>query len=43
MLLKVFLISGGVYVVIFFILCSITVYKYILPDEAQFEEPDAVV
>ena len=43
MLLKVFLISAGVHAVALFILGSITVYKYIIPDEAQFEEPDAIV
>lgn len=43
MLLKVLLISGGVHAVALFILGSITVYKYIVPDEAQFEEPDAIV
>ena len=43
MLLNVLLISGGVHVVALFILGSITVYKYIIPDEAQFEEPSPVV
>jgi len=43
MLLKVLLISGGAHAVALFILGSITVYKYIIPDEAQFEEPDAIV
>lgn len=43
MLLNVLLISGGVHAVALFILGSITVYKYIIPDEAQFEEPDAIV
>ena len=37
------LISGGVHAVALFILGSITVYKYIIPDEAQFEEPSPVV
>ncbi|MGZ0655009.1 hypothetical protein ACWPKO_14645 [Coraliomargarita sp. W4R53] len=39
MLLNVLLISGGVHAIALFILGSITVYKYIIPDEAQFEEP----
>jgi hypothetical protein len=43
MLLNVLLISGGVHAVALFILGSITVYKYIIPDEAQFEEPSPVV
>ena len=43
MLLNVLLISGGVHVVALLILGSITVYKYIIPDEAQFEEPSPVV
>lgn len=43
MLLNVLLISGGVHAVALFILGSITVYKYIVPDEAQFEEPSPVV
>ncbi|WPJ96180.1 hypothetical protein SH580_00505 [Coraliomargarita algicola] len=42
MLLNVLLISGGVHAVALFILGSITVYKYIIPDEAQFEEPAVV-
>ena len=42
MLLNVLLISLGVHVVALFILGSITVYKYIIPDEAQFEEPSPV-
>ena len=42
-LLNVLLISGGVHAVALFILGSITVYKYIIPDEAQFEEPSSVV
>ena len=41
-LLNVLLISGGVHAVALFILGSITVYKYIIPDEAQFEEPSPV-
>lgn len=43
MLLNVLLISGGVHAVALFILGSITVYNYIIPDEAQFEEPTAVM
>ena len=43
MLLNVLLISGGVHAVALFILGSLTVYKYIIPDEAQFEEPSTVV
>jgi hypothetical protein len=43
MLLNVLLISGGVHAAALFILGSITVYKYIIPDEAQFEEPSPVV
>jgi hypothetical protein len=43
MLLNILLISGGVHAVALFILGSITVYKYIVPDEAQFEEPSPVV
>ena len=42
-LLNVLLISGGVHAIALFILGSITVYKYIIPDEAQFEEPSPVV
>ena len=42
-LLNVLLISGGVHAVALFILGSITVYKYLIPDEAQFEEPSPVV
>ena len=43
MLLNVLLISGGVHALALFVLGSITIYKYIIPDEAQFEEPPAVV
>ncbi|MEC7231037.1 MAG: hypothetical protein VXV91_07545, partial [Verrucomicrobiota bacterium] len=42
-LLNVLLISGGVHAIALFILGSFTVYKYIIPDEAQFEEPSPVV
>ena len=38
MLINVLLISGGIHVLALFILGSITIYKYIIPDEAQFEE-----
>ena len=41
-LLNVLLISGGVHAIALLILGSITVYKYVIPDEAQFEEPSAV-
>lgn len=43
MLLNVLLISGGAHLLALFVLGSITVYKYIIPDEAQFEEPPAVI
>jgi len=43
MLLNVLLISVGVHAIALFILGSITVYKYIIPDEAAFEEPAVVV
>lgn len=43
MLLNVLLISGGIHVVALFILGGITVYNYIIPDEAQFEEPPEMV
>ncbi len=43
MLPNVLLISGGVHALALFVLGSITIYKYIIPDEAQFEEPPAVV
>jgi len=43
MLLNVLLISGGAHALALFVLGSITVYKYIIPDEAQFEEPPAMV
>jgi len=43
MLLNVLLISGGVHALALFALGSIAIYKYIIPDEAQFEEPPAVV
>ena len=42
MLLNVLLISGGIHLAALLVLGSITVYKYIIPDEAQFEEPPAV-
>ena len=43
MLFNILLISGVVHAVALLILGSITVYKYIIPDEAQFEEPPPVV
>lgn len=43
MLLNVLLISGGLHLLAIFILGGITVYKYITPDEAQFEEPPEMV
>lgn len=42
MLLKVLLISGGAHLAAILIFGSITVYKYIIPDEANFEEPPVV-
>jgi len=42
MLLNVLLISGAAHVAAILILGGITVYKYIIPDEAQFEQPDAI-
>jgi len=42
MLLNVLLISGGIHVAVLLVLGSITVYNYIIPDEAAFEEPPAV-
>ena len=42
MLLNVLLISGGVHLAAIMILGGITVYKYIIPDEAQFEEPPQI-
>ena len=38
MLINVLLISGGIHALAIFILGGITIYKYIIPDEAQFEE-----
>ena len=38
MLINVLLISGGIHTLAIFILGGITIYKYIIPDEAQFEE-----
>jgi hypothetical protein len=43
MLLNVLLISGGIHALALFVLGGITIYKYIIPDEAQFEEPPAMV
>lgn len=42
MLLNVLLISGGIHVAGILILGGITVVKFIIPDEAQFEEPPSV-
>lgn len=42
MLLNVLLISGAVHAAAILILGGLTVYKYIIPDEAAFEEPPAV-
>ncbi|MGZ0654133.1 hypothetical protein ACWPKS_00855 [Coraliomargarita sp. W4R72] len=39
MLLNVLLISVGIHVVALLILGSVTVYRYIIPDQARFEEP----
>lgn len=43
MLLNVLLISGGLHLVALFILGGITIVKYIIPDEAEFEEPPVIV
>ncbi len=43
MLLKVLVISGLAHLGLGLVLGSLTVYKYIVPDEAQFEEPPSVV
>ncbi len=43
MLLNVLLISVGLHILALFMLGSITLYKYVIPDEAQFEEPSEVV
>jgi hypothetical protein len=42
MLLNVLFISGGLHALALLVLGSITVYKYIIPDDATFEEPPAV-
>jgi len=42
MLLNVLLISGGLHLVALLVLGGITVVKFIIPDEAQFEEPPAL-
>lgn len=42
MLLNVLLISGGLHLIAIFVLGGITIVKYIIPDEAQFEEPPEV-
>ncbi|WPJ96144.1 hypothetical protein SH580_00325 [Coraliomargarita algicola] len=43
MLLKVLVVSGLAHLVLGVILGSFTVYRYIVPDEAKFEEPPSVV
>lgn len=43
MLIKVILFSAGFHVILGVILGGITIVSYILPDEAQFEEPSAIV
>lgn len=42
MLLNVLLISGGVHIAALLVLGGITVVKFIIPDEAAFEEPPAI-
>jgi hypothetical protein len=42
MLMKVVIISVLVHVILGFVLGGITIVKFIIPDEAQFEEPPAV-
>ncbi|MBL6913518.1 MAG: hypothetical protein ISR40_07670 [Puniceicoccaceae bacterium] len=42
MLMNVILISGGVHLLAILILGGITVVKFVIPEEAQFEEPPAV-
>lgn len=42
MLFNVLLISGGIHLLAIFILGGITIVKYVIPDEAQFEEPPAI-
>lgn len=43
MLLNVLLISGGLHLLALFILGGITIVKFIIPDEAEFEEPPVIV
>ena len=43
LLLKVIFISVAIHLLAGLILGGITVIKYVIPDEAQFEEPPAVV
>ena len=38
-LLQVLLISGGIHLIALFILGGITVVRFVIPDDAQFEEP----
>lgn len=42
MLVKVLVVSAAIHILGLFILGGITVVKYIIPDEAQFEEPPEV-
>jgi len=42
MLVRVFLISAAAHVILGFVLGGITIVKFIIPDEAQFEEPPVV-
>lgn len=41
-LMLVLLISGGVHLLALFVLGGIAIYNYIVPDEAQFEEPPPI-
>lgn len=43
MLFNVLLISGGLHVVALLVLGGITVVKFVIPDEAKFEEPPEMV
>ena len=42
MLMSVLLISGGIHLLLLFILGGITVVKYMTPTEAQFDEPPVI-
>ena len=42
MLINVLIISGAVHVLAILILGGITIVKYIIPDDAEFEEPPAI-